>query len=263
MNIFFASADFVVTRSPQEEAVSLQTDAPLFLSFMVCGRTADFVQQRLNFKIDLSRNGAKVRLTPRLNSSPVRDSQADRLGLSLSLLNTTSPNFEMCNEVLVRVWTDNPAIQNASIELLLITQTGPVPDVFRCGSYFLYSPVAAPVSATTPTPVTVTTPGIVTTPPSTTASQNAVSMQPQMNTGEGAATPQTTASDSIKQSTDECATIYLVISAILGSLLFVAIVIIIILSLVIKHHRKESYVVNPMVIESQCTKLPEPSESMV
>ena len=151
-------AEFVVTKFP----VSLQTDAPLFLSFMVCGRTADFSQQRPNLKIDLSH---RVRLTPRLNASLVRNRQAEIFGLTLSLSNTTSPNFEMCNEVLVRVWTDHPAVQNASIELLLITQTSPIPDVFRCGSYFLYSPMAAPVSvttlisATTPaTPVSVSAP---------------------------------------------------------------------------------------------------------
>ena len=93
--LYIVSADFVVTKFPRDEAVSLQTDAPLFLSFMVCGRTADFTQQRPNLKIDLSH---RVRLTPRLKASLVRNRQAEIFGLSLSLSNTTSPNFEMCNE---------------------------------------------------------------------------------------------------------------------------------------------------------------------
>lgn len=244
---FFFPADFVVTRSPQQETVSLATDIPLILSFMICGRTVDFTEQRINFFVDFSRNGGSMRLTPQFNAPLVRDSsQAETYGLSLSRANTTDPNFEMCNEVLIRVWTDHPNVQNASVELVLVARIGSVPDVFKCGSFFLYSP---PVSVVTPVSVTTLS------PPSTTGSEGVVSMQPHMNAG---ATPQTTAADSIKQSTDECVTVYFALSAILGSLLFVAIIVIIILSLVIKYLRKGgSYNVKPLDPESQVTELSE------
>jgi hypothetical protein len=164
--MYFLFSGFDVSMSPKQESVTLKVGSPLFLSFMVCGSRESF--ETLSFKIKiLDSSGAGAQLTPRLNSSLVRDSNAERYGISVTLLNAASPHHEMCNEVLVRVWTDQSNVQDSSIELLLnIKPDGErFPRTFRGGSYFLHLPiptVPTPVvmtttAATVPTPVVMTT----------------------------------------------------------------------------------------------------------
>jgi hypothetical protein len=137
--------------------VPLETDSPLLLSFMVCGSREGFEALHLKIKL-VSCNGAGAQLTPRLNSSLVRDSNAERYGISVTLLNATSPRHEMCNEVLVRVWTDHSSVHNSTIELLLnIKPDGErFPQTFEGGSYFLHLPGNV---TTVPTPVVMNTTG--------------------------------------------------------------------------------------------------------
>ena len=224
--------------------MSLEHDGPLFLSYMVCGGRESF--QILSLRIDVS----GVRVTPSLGSSSVPDSNAEMHGVSVTVQNRTS---QMCKEVLVRVWTDHPNVQNAFVYLVLIFETSQrVPETFRRGRYFLFSPDDVTTQSTTST----TTSDAVTSETTTseavnseTATSEAVNSETTTEDvpaieriGVGATTDANAGEGNVRGVTSpptpppttlDCATLNIVTSAVLGSLLVVAVVIIIVLVVVV------------------------------
>lgn len=143
-----------VIRYPKEESVSLETDGrPLILSYIVCG-TRDNLE-RFRFKITISQDGiggGDVR--PILNAPLIRDSTAEARGISASLWNIPSPDYEMCNEVPIRVWTDHAKVLNSTIELKLGIKDGRIPREYPGGKFRLYYPEKVALAITTSTPAT-------------------------------------------------------------------------------------------------------------
>ena len=133
--LLFAGLD--VTRWPEGESVSLDTDGrPLILSYIVCGTRHDL--ERFQFKITVSQDGiGGGDVKPQLNAPLIRDATAEARGISASLWNVTSPDYEMCNEVPIRVWTDHSKVEDSTIELKLGIKVGRIPEVYRGGKFRL------------------------------------------------------------------------------------------------------------------------------
>lgn len=120
--------------------MSLETDGrPLILSYIVCGNRHNL--ERYRFKITVSQEGiGGGDVKPILNAPLVRDSIAEARGISASLWNITSPDYEMCNEIPIRVWTDHPKVLDSTIELKLSIKVGRIPREYPGGKYRLYYP---------------------------------------------------------------------------------------------------------------------------
>jgi hypothetical protein len=129
-----------VTRFPGEEMVSLETDhRPLVLSYVVCGHRAHL--QRFRIKLTVSQeNIGGGDITLKRNTPLVYDSVAENRGISASLWNMTSQDYEMCIEVPVRVWPDHPKVQDSTIELKLGIRLGRIPRVYPGGKFHLFTP---------------------------------------------------------------------------------------------------------------------------
>lgn len=220
------SAGLNITKSPQDERVSLATEGPLFLSFVVCGSRQNFSE--LRFAIDISRGGVGANVRPMPNSSPVRDSDAETYGISTSLSNVTSSYFEICNEILVRVWTDHPNVLGSTVELLLRVRIMSRIRTSRGGKYFLYLPDEVPTTTT----AVITTAAMAASTASTSEISTTYTQLPMG--GEGAVDQSAPA-----PTEDTPTTIIVMVSAILGSLLFVSISInIIVVVAALKHKRR-------------------------
>ena len=154
--LLFAGLD--VTRYPEGESVSLDTDGrPLILSYIVCGTRYNL--ERFQFKITVSQDGiGGGDIKPQLNAPLVRDATAEARGISTSLWNVTSPEYEMCNEVPIRVWTDHSKIVDATIELKLGIKVNRIPEVYRGGKFRLVhnpepvTPIMTTLSSTMESP---------------------------------------------------------------------------------------------------------------
>lgn len=222
------SAGLNITKSPQDERVSLATEGPLFLSFVVCGSRQNFSE--LRFAIDISRGGVGANVRPMPNSSPVRDSDAETYGISTSLSNVTSSYFEICNEILVRVWTDHPNVLGSTVELLLRVRIMSRIRTSRGGKYFLYLPDEVPTTTTA-----VITTAAMTTAASTASTSEISTTYTQLPMGGEGAVDQSAPAPT----EDTPTTIIVMVSAILGSLLFVSISInIIVVVAALKHKRR-------------------------
>ena len=128
-----------VTRYPEGESVSLDTDRPLLLTYMVCGTRHDL--ERFRFKVTVSQDGiGGGDVKPQLNGPLVRDDIAEARGISASLWNYTSPDYEMCNEVAIRVWTDHSKVVDSTIELKLGISIDRIPREYPGGEFRLYYP---------------------------------------------------------------------------------------------------------------------------
>ena len=149
-----------VTRYPEGESVSLDTDGrPLILSYIVCGTRHDL--ERFQFKITVSQDGiGGGDIKPQLNAPLIRDATAESRGISVSLWNVTSPDYEICNEVPIRVWTDHSKVVDSTIELKLGIKVGRIPEVYRGGKFRLvHNPeLATPIMTTQASVTTMESP---------------------------------------------------------------------------------------------------------
>ena len=129
--------------------MSLDTDGrPLILSYIVCGTRHNM--EKFQFKITVSQDGiGGGDIKPQLNAPLIRDATAEARGISASLWNVTSPEYEMCNEVPIRVWTDHSKVVDSTIELKLGIKVNRIPEVYRGGKFRLvHNPPATPIMTT-------------------------------------------------------------------------------------------------------------------
>lgn len=110
---------------------------PLILSYVVCGTRQNL--ERFRFKVTISQDGiggGDVR--PQLNAPLVWDNVAEARGISVSLWNITSrPGYEMCVEILIRVWPDHPKVVDSTVELKLGINIGRIPREYPGGIFRL------------------------------------------------------------------------------------------------------------------------------
>lgn len=236
--------------------MSLATENPFNLSFTVCGTRQNFGNLRLLIRISQDNAGTNI----------MWDADAETHGITASLSNLPSLDYELCNSVIVRVWPEHPGVQDSSVELLLSILTRPLrsPLVFSGGMFFLYSPdeettaVPTPVPTASIPPVSTSEPPVTTVLPTasatTSVSINTISMQ---HNGEIEVTSGSTPVDNLLTDDIGYTAIHLVIEAVLASLLLVAIVIIVVLAAVIKCRRKTGNIVVPLDLECGCDKLHE------
>jgi hypothetical protein len=156
-----------VTKYPSDEVVSLKNDGrPLIIFYTVCGDRDHLQKFRLKLTVSQENIGGGD-ITLKRNTPLVYDSVAENRGISASLWNMISPDYEMCIEVPVRVWPDHPKVQDASVELKLgIKKGGRFPTVYRGGKFrlrILEETTPAATTITTPAATTITTPQPATT----------------------------------------------------------------------------------------------------
>lgn len=138
-----------MTKYPEEDVIVLKTDSPLILSYMVCGSNA--VLSRYVLEVTVSHSGVGgITIMPKENIPLVRDSDTEIHGISVSKWDATSPHHELCYEIPVRVWPDNPKVMDLSIELKLSTRIGRFPLKYTVGLYRFSRPTQAPTTATVP-----------------------------------------------------------------------------------------------------------------
>lgn len=120
--------------------MSLDTDGrPLIIAYIVCGTRHNL--ERFRFKVTISQDGiGGGDVIPHLNAPLVRDDIAESRGISVSLWNISSPDYEMCNEVAVRVWTDHSKVVDSTIELKLAINIGRIPREYPGGKFRLHRP---------------------------------------------------------------------------------------------------------------------------
>lgn len=222
--------------------MSLQNDGPLILSYMVCGSRDAFRQLGSIIIRTSHRDTGGADIIPKPNFSLIRDSNAVAHGITASLLsNQMSPDFETCNEILVRVWTDHPNVVDLQIDLVLGIMVGTRVSNFDGVRHFLFLPDDVTTPATVATTADITTDAATTATTAdttvTTAGRTTTLVLPTLTTasqppGIGDPSIMLCSSSPVKS---------VLISAILGSLLLVAMVIIVILVavMVVTHGRRK------------------------
>ena len=162
--------------------MSLDTDGrPLILSYVVCGTRHNL--ERFRFKVTVSQDGiGGGDVKPQLNGPLVRDDIAEARGISASLWNFTSPDYEMCNEVLVRVWTDHSKVVDSTIELKLSITVGRIPREYPGGKFRLHHSTHEVTSEAEASSVT-SEPYIATTAPSSVGRSSSLENPTQPNRG--------------------------------------------------------------------------------
>lgn len=150
------NGELEVTRHPEEvEVVLPEGDCPLLLSYIVCGSRDRLTQYRLQLTVSHKETGVggniKFAFGDKDDAPLVKSSDTYKAhGIAVSKWDATFPGcgYELCYEIPVRVWPDNPNLLDLSIELKLGIRIGRIPKTYSAGKFTFRRPVQDPPTTT-------------------------------------------------------------------------------------------------------------------